>query len=597
MRLDELRQRLWAADVAVFDTETNTPFSADAPSWLRDDVVGVGFAWGPLLEQSVYVPATTPNIGEFVGDFIGPDGPKVVAAHNAKFDLHMVRKTFGARPGRRIHDTLVMAHLNNENLPKGLKQRSVKEFADPTLDAEERGLKTFIAKNKGTKRREGITTYGQIPIEVIDPYCRADCNLAWRLFQLFKPCLGQQDLWPLYEIELDLLLLLVKMEEAGVLVDHEFLVQQHNEMTTELEQIVDRVQKACGHEINIGSDDQLRELLYEELKLPVLKQTKGGVGSTDEETLGMLMKQPEYATHVPLLEDIALYGTVDKQLTSYIDSALEWSQWDGRVHADFFSCGARTGRFSCSKPNLQNITRPKEDDPTSLIARRAFICDPGVPMSLFDYDQIEMRGFAHYTRDPRLSKVFHDGLDVYSEIAAWCFGGSPADHPKGSESRRQAKTVGLAIIYGASGKRIGLYLGKNPTFGRGIVNKFFAASPRSRSLFQGVETRLAQRQYIFNEFGRRRRMTASEAYKGVNSLVQGWAADLIKDAMVRIDRWGLVKTDCSGGFRFQVHDEVRLDNLTTAQERHVEEAMTAYECTVPIGVSVKRSTTNWAEAA
>lgn len=605
MQLTDLKQVLWNAGTVVFDTETDTPIRASGPSWVRDNVVSIGFAWGPAYEQSAFLPATTPGLAAFLTDMLGPNGPGMVVAHNAKFDLHMVRKTFGVRPGRRIGDTLVMAHLLDENEPKALKTRAMKEFGDPSLGAQEAAKDEYI-KVHSRKRDGHLKNYGQIPSEIMEPYCRTDCNLGWRLHEHFEPQIKRSGLHNLYATELDLLLLLVKMEEVGVLVDREFLAEQEIAMTAELKTLTARVARACGHEINLGSDAQLRQLLYEELKLPVPKWTSGGKsgdkkGSTDEESLKILIAKGE---HVELLRDIKQFGTVDKQRTSYVQSGLEWSQWDGRIHADFFSCGTRTGRFSCSKPNLQNVTRPDEDNPTSLVARRAFICDPGPTpdaprkqMTLFDYDQIEMRGFAHYTADPNLCKAYHEKRDVYSEIASWIHGGKPEDYPKGTQKRDQAKTVGLAIIYGASGKRIGLYLGTNAQEGRRIVDKFFARSPRTRQLFDGIQLRLGERRYITNEFGRRRHLGLDEAYKGVNSLVQGWAGDLVKDAMVRIDRLGIVKTNTDTGFRMQVHDEVRLDGLTEKQEVDVEDALTAYNLLVPVTVSVKRSTTNWADAA
>jgi len=192
--------------------------------------------------------------------------------------------------------------------------------------------------------------------------------------------------------------------------------------------------------------------------------------------------------------------------------------------------------------------------------------------------------------------VYHDERDVYSEVASWIWGGTPEDHPKGTETRRKAKTTGLAIIYGASGRRIGLQLGRNAKQGRAIIDTFFNCSPRSRELFSGVQRAVALRNFVYNEFGRRRHLTLDEAYKAVNSLIQGWAADLIKDAMVRIDRLGIVETNAEHGFRLQVHDEVRLDGLSTREEQDVEEAMTAYNLLVPVTVSVTHSTTNWAAA-
>ena len=602
MELAQLRSKLLAAKTVTFDTETDTPISADGPSWLRDNVVSVGFAWGPTYEQSAYVRAKTPGLKELLSELLGPTGPRVVA-HNAKFDLHMVRKSFGVRHQRRVHDTMTQAHLVNENKPKGLKPRAVAEFPGEALDVQEAAVKDYIKTNRANKRSrpDGVKCWGDIPHEMLEPYCRTDCTLTWRLDELFVPQIkatpqleAGQTLWDLYETELDLTTVLLKMEAAGVLVDREFLEQQQIAMTAELEEITATVAKLTGQkDINLGSDAQLRKLLYEDLRLPTHKKTRGGAWSTDAETLAWLLAGGE---QLEILTPILRYGSVAKQLSSYVNSSLEWSQWDGRVHADFFSCGTRTGRFSCSKPNLQNVTRPDAADPTTLVARRTFICDPGIPMTMLDYDQIEMRGYAHYTGDRRLCQVYHDKRDVYSEVASWIWGGTPEDHPKGTETRRKAKTTGLAIIYGASGRRIGLQLGRNAKQGRAIIDTFFNRSPRSRELFSGVQRAVALRNFVYNEFGRRRHLTSDEAYKAVNSLIQGWAADLIKDAMVRIDRLGIVETNAEHGFRLQVHDEVRLDGLSAREERDVEEAMTAYNLLVPVTVSVTHSTTNWAAA-
>ena len=585
--LSALKVAIGASPKVAVDTETDADLRLKSPSWVTDNVFMVTVAWGPTFEQSEWIEADDPACAELLRWILFEYRGRIVF-HNTKFDLHHIRKTFSIITDRLPDDSYVQAFLVNDSLPKALKPRSAYEFHDESLRDDERELKEFI-------RIHNLHSYKDVPRSLSSRYARQDTVLTWRLDEHFYPTI-QSKYASLYENELKLTRLLIKMEYAGVRVDREYLMRRQAEMELRRKELAQAIDKIVGRTFEVGSDDKLSQYLYEELKLPVLGRTKNNNPSTDAKTLRALYKK----TELPILPLLWEHSSTSSSLDDFVAPLIRFSVTDGRIHCNLNQCGARGGRFSSDDPNLQNQPKPDEEKkPGSEVARTSFICDEdaGSPrtMDFWDYDQIELRGFAHYTNDPGLIESFKRGDDPYAEMASWMFGGVRADYPKESDKRGIGKVGALALIYGAGPGKLGTIAGTDKQGGMDLLDTFFKKSPGTKFFLKESVRRAEERGYVFNAFGRTSYLDRDHAYVAANRILQGWAADLIKSAMVRIDDAG-VDTTREQGLRLNVHDDVRYDGLDDEQKGTVQEILTDYKCRVPILVTHKSSTTNWAAA-
>jgi DNA polymerase-1 len=611
----DLYERCRNAPTVAFDTETSGPIHGD-PTFVRDNITVVSFAWGPGEDECTAMPAgigcgngsdrPVEHIDEFTRWLLTEYQGRVVA-HNKKFDLHMTRKEWDITARMLVDDSMVQCHLLDENRPKALKKQG--DILNMEADRFLTSVKRYVANNR-------LSTWYQIPFHVFGPYSAYDTHLTWRLDARNTAHPQWGEFTELYDTEMKLTqLVLLKMEEQGVLVDRDFLQGQIKPTQARMDKAQRRLDDLVGHPLEVGSDAKLSAFLYEELRLPILGRTKQGAPSTDINTLRALRATlPRNHKYYPLLGLIEEWRDAEKDLTTYIKPTLDASQYDGRAHPDFNTTAARTGRFGCSGPNVQQVKKKGEEG--NLKMRKAYLMDPGVPAWFLDYSQIEMRGFAHYTNEPRLIDAFVQGEDVYSEMAAWIYGGDRSQYPKGTPERDVGKTVALAVIYGAGPGKIGEQTGTDKAGGERIIRLFREGSPKSAKLLDGVRDKMRSTEHIKNGFGRWRRdchphceaghhkcaaihksCPFTPDYVAVNSLIQGWAADLIKKAMVRIETEVGIPTNAGQGWRKQVHDEIRLDGLEPAMIRDVRDAMCDFpDVRVPITVDVNRSETTWYDA-
>ena len=379
------------------------------------------------------------------------------------------------------------------------------------------------------------------------------------------------------------------MEFHGIRVDVDLLGRLSREFAERLDAIRAEIYKEAGREFNIGSAPQLRQVLFDELKLPVVKKTPKGEPSTDAEVL------EELAPRHPLPRLIVQHRQLDKLKGTYLDALPALVLSDGRIHTSFNQVVAATGRLSSSDPNLQNIPTRTEDGRQ---IRQAFVAGyPGWSLLTADYSQIELRILAHYSRDPALLKAFAEDKDIHAAVASRIFGVAEAD--VSSNQRRVAKTVNFGVIYGISPYGLATRLGIPQTEAAVFIDAYFreyagVAEFMSRTLVSAqksgrVETLLGRRRAVsgikntgFRNLGQTERIA-------VNAVIQGSAADLIKKAMLLVDD-RIRRAGLKAAMLLQIHDELVFeapDDEIPPLARLVEEAMTtAMTIDVPLQVDL-----------
>lgn len=368
----------------------------------------------------------------------------------------------------------------------------------------------------------------------------------------------ERNMQVVYEkIELPLMPVLRKMEQKGVCVDKAFLKDLSKEYTKELNKISARIFKAAGQEFNINSPKQLGEILFDKLGLIPEKQKKtaGGQRSTRESEL-VKMKEMH-----PIIEDILTHRELQKLLSTYIDTLPTLLDEKGRVHTRFVQIGAATGRLASKDPNLQNIPIKTE---LGRAIRHAFVADKGYTLVSFDYSQIELRIAAFLSGDKGLIEIFTSGRDVHKEVAARVFNVEEKDVTY--EMRRRAKVINFGILYGMGVTSLQQSLGSNRKEAQEFYNAYFAAFPKLAEYIDEVKALAMRQGYTETYFGRRRYfegikspipyVRASAERMAINAPMQGTQADIVKLAMIEIDKLFETEADNKAFLLLQVHDEL-----------------------------------------
>jgi DNA polymerase-1 len=351
------------------------------------------------------------------------------------------------------------------------------------------------------------------------------------------------------EIELPLGPVLRGMERRGICVDRAYLKKLSKEYTAELNKIAERIYSHAGAPFNINSPKQLGDVLFDKLGLVAKKKTAGGARSTRESELQKL------AGEHPIIEEVLAYRELSKLLSTYIDALPSLLDAEDRVHTRYLQVGAATGRMASVDPNLQNI--PIKSDLGRRI-RHAFVASKGKVLLSFDYSQIELRLAAVLSGDKGLTQIFKDGRDVHTEVAARVFGtkGDTVSY----EQRRRAKVINFGILYGMGVSALQQSLGTSRKEAQEFYDQYFAAFPRLKEFLEEVKADAHRIGYTQTLFGRRRYMEgidssipyvrAAAERMAINAPLQGTSADLIKLAMVQLDK------EFPGTLLLQVHDEL-----------------------------------------
>ena len=419
---------------------------------------------------------------------------------------------------------------------------------------------------------------------------------VWELCSVFTQKLKEEGTeFLFYDIELPLAALLFRMERLGFAVDKlrlaDFSAMLENEICNQLEQIY----SLAGRPFNVNSTKQLAQILFEELKLPAFKKTKSGF-STDAEVLEKL--RPYH----PIIDLILSYRQYAKLKSTYADGLLSLADSEGRVHSTFNQTVTATGRLSSAEPNLQNIPIRT---PLGHELRRCFVAKQGYTLVDADYSQIELRLLAHISADPEMTAAFIAGEDIHSSTAAKVFG-VEADQVT-PEMRKRAKAINFGIVYGMGAFSLASDLGISRKEAEDYITEY-------KRKFEGVSEYLTaiiesayKNGYVTTMLGRRRyipELTSSKAMMksfgervAMNSPIQGSAADIIKIAMVRVDK-ALKAAHIDGEIILQVHDELILEVADADAQRAAlilkEEMEKSAELSVPLVAEVSMGKT-WYE--
>jgi DNA polymerase-1 len=568
-----------------FDTETT---SVDP---LRAEVVGYSFSWRE--GDAFYVPVKGPMFSRFLDpnatlDALKPalKNPKTEkVGQNLKYDM-LVLSRVGVELGGPITDTMILSYL----LESGERNHGLDDLSRRLLDHTMIPITSLIGKGKNQKRMD------EVDVEAVAEYAGEDADAAWRLESILAPKCRKEGLWDLYtSLEMPLIRVLAKMETAGIRVDVARLRTLSTEFAGRMETTKAAIYETAGREFNIGSGPQLRQILFDELKLPVVSKTPRGEASTAVEVL------EELALQHPLPRLIIQFRQLEKLKSTYLDSLATIAHGDGRVHTSFSQAVAATGRLSSVDPNLQNIPTRTEDGRQ---IRQAFVAGfPGWSLVTADYSQIELRILAHYSRDPALVEAFRENRDVHTSVAAGVFGVAESEVTK--DQRRVAKMVNFGVIYGLSAFGLASRLGIPQKDAAAFIDNYFAKyagvaafidQTREIALKTGrVETILGRRRAIDgikNLTGRNLNLAERTA---INTVIQGSAADLIKKAMLDVDAH-LAQSGLQARMLLQIHDELVFESPNeeiAALSQLVHQAMTqALDLSVPIGVEIAAGP-NW----
>lgn len=391
---------------------------------------------------------------------------------------------------------------------------------------------------------------------------------------------------------------LAKMTAHGVLVDLKLLKQLSRDFNHQLEAIQSQIYHEVGHEFNLNSPKQLAEVLFDELNLPVVRKTKTG-RSTDEDTL--LDLSPAH----PVIKLILSYRSLFKLISTYVDALPKYADSNHRLHSTFKVDGAATGRLSSTNPNLQNI--PVGGEVGSEI-RRCFIAPPRKIILGADYSQIELRVLAHLTGDPNLTKAFQEGIDIHRATAAKIFKVAPDQVTK--QQRAVGKTMNFATLYGQGSHALSRQLGIEYKLAKAYIDEYFAQFPKVKSWIEQTvasatktgyaETLLGRRRYLPELRSTNRMLRAAGERAAANHPCQGTTADMIKLAMVNIDRRltedPVITKNCQ--LTLQIHDELLFEctpdlrnQAAAIIKQEMEQSLTLK---VPVIVELK-SGRNWAD--
>lgn len=507
-----------------------------------------------------------------------------------KYDRHTLSKE-GIELAGNIDDTMLMSYCHNSTATR----HNMDDLAHYYLNYQTTSFETLAGK--GAKQ----LTFDQIDIERAAHYACEDADITLRLYEYFSRQLTQNDsLAALYQtIEAPLSAVLYRMEARGVKIDNKRLVQQSVEIEIQLKDLESRAYDLAGSEFNLGSPKQLQEILFERLGLPVVEKTPKGQPSTNESTLEILAQEH----HAALPKIILEHRSLAKLKSTYTDKLPELIQTHtGRIHTSYHQAVTSTGRLSSSDPNLQNI--PVRSAEGRRI-RQAFIAESGYYLLAADYSQIELRIMAHLSGDEGLIQAFKEGKDIHAATAAEIFGGDPEHIDR--EYRRNAKAINFGLIYGMSAFGLARQLGISRQEAAGYIDTYFARYPKVRDYMDNARSAARQQGYAETLLGRRlyipdinsknqQRRNAAERL-AINAPMQGSAADIIKLAMLAIDRELGDNPDCR--LIMQVHDELVFEVRQEAApqysdiiRRHMENA---HALSVPLIVDIGIGS-NWDEA-
>tara|TARA_S200000501_G_scaffold77349_2_gene69186 strand:- start:922 stop:3633 length:2712 start_codon:yes stop_codon:yes gene_type:complete len=544
----ELLKSIGKKKFISFDLETT---SLD---YIKAEIVGISIAID--TKESYYIPLAHEDQFKyeqlpikFVLDKLKPilENTSIKkVGHNLKYDRNVLIN-YKITLNGISHDSMLLSYIfDSTAIRHGLDNVSEKYLSYKTIHYED------IA-GKGAKQ----IPFAKVDIETAAEYSCEDALVSLELYNyLWSKVSKDENITKVYkDIEMPLLPILSNIERNGVLIDSKKLFKLSKELEIELQSIQKKCFKITNKEFNLNSPKQLQEILYEDLEIPVSKKTPTGKPSTDEDTLQFLSESYE----LPKL--ILDFRSLNKLKTGYTDKLpLQISNKTGRVHTSYQQAITATGRLSSTEPNLQNI--PIKSSQGKKI-RNAFVAEQGKKIFAADYSQIELRIMAHLSGDENLLKAFKNKIDIHSFTASEIFDiGIDKVSP---DDRRSAKAINFGLIYGMSSFGLSKQLGISIPEAKEYMDIYFNRYPKIKFYMNEMIEFAKTKGYVETVYGRKLYLPEINSKRAqrrnyaertaINAPVQGTAADIIKVAMIQIDKW-LMQQKSKTKMIMQVHDEL-----------------------------------------
>ncbi len=583
-KLDSWIEAVRREKTFAFDCETTGLNAIDADP--------VGFSLAVATGAGCYIALRGPEgqvlpedaTRERLRSILTDDSLRMVG-QNLKYDWKVLAK-WGIEITNVAFDTMIAAWLidttangySMDKLAEDYLSYQTTHFADLFPDAP---------KGAGKKVE---ASFAEVPLEDAAHYAAEDADVTLRLYTVLNPLLDQRDVRTIFEeLEMPLVPLLARMEMEGIGLDVEELTAYSAELGEQIEAITAEIYELVGHEFNIGSTQQLQKVLFEERKLQPVKKTKTGY-STDNSVM------QELAREDPVPEKVLRYRMLSKLRSTYVDALPKLvNERTGRIHTSLNQTGTATGRLSSNDPNLQNI--PIRDEEGRRI-RSSFVPAGGKHFVSADYSQIELVILAHLSGDEALSAAFREGEDVHRRTASLIFGMDAAEIS--SEQRRIAKTINFGVMYGMSAFRLSNELGIPRKEAEAFITAYFGTYSGIRRFIDDTVARAEEAGEVRTLLGRprplpdinsrNRTVKAGVERVAVNTPIQGSGADIVKRAMLAVNR-RLAREQLQSRLILQVHDELILecpqDEVDRVKSLVMEEMSTAVELSVPLRVSVE----------
>ena len=513
----------------------------------------------------------------------------VMIGHHLKYDLTILERA-GLSVSCGLDDTLLMSYVLDAATGRhDMDSLALRHLGHQTISYED-------VCGKGAKQ----IRFDDVAIETAAQYAAEDADITYRLFQCFAERLSAVPaLASIYrDLELPVMGILRSIENHGALIDPDILAQQSLDLGQRLDALEAEAIDLVGRPFNLASPKQLQAILYDELKLPVLKKTPKGQPSTNEEVL------QELALDYPLPKILITHRSLSKLKGTYTDKLpLDIDPIDGRIHTSFHQAVTSTGRLSSSDPNLQNIPIRTEEGRR---IRKAFIAPPGWVVLASDYSQIELRIMAHLSADRGLVQAFARGDDIHRATAGDVFGVEPMFVT--DDLRRRAKAINFGLIYGMSAFGLARQLGIDRGEAQQYIDRYFERYPGVKQYMERTRAMAHDQGYVETVFGRRLMLPDIHAKQApvrqaaeraaINAPMQGTAADIIKRAMIAVWAW-LEHSDVPCRLLLQVHDELVFEvdsRAIDAARAGIRTAMeSAAELSVPLVVEMGHGR-SWFEA-
>ncbi len=599
-KLKSFQEKLKKQKHIVFDTETCNLGA------LKYDVCGISFSWKE--GEAFYVVPKSEEMFSALKPALQNNSIKK-CGHNIKYDLEALI-FHGIKVDGVTDDTMVMSYV----LDPGTRAHSLDQVAFAELGYEMQPIEDLIGKGKKQ------IPFDQVPIKKAAAYSCEDAEVTLRLKdallkKLDELAAKQNKSKPFREykqkddkrwnakslytkIEIPLIAVLAAMENHGILVDKDILTKTGKEVGARIEKIRQDIFKMAGKEFNISSPMQLREILYEKMKLPTedIKKTKTGFSTAEKELQKLRSKHK-------IVDKIFKYRELTKLKNTYLDTLPKLvNDKTGRLHTSFNQTVTATGRLSSSDPNLQNI--PVRSDEGQEI-RRAFVAEKGYKFLSLDYSQIDLRILAHYTEDPALLKTFREGGDIHAAVGSRVFD-VPVDKVTANQ-RRIAKVVNFGIVYGMSAFGLSQTLQIEREEAQQYIDKYFDKHPRVKDYMKEIVEYAKRNNYVETLFGRRRYLPEinSSQYQvrsgaermAINMPIQGTSSDIVKLAMIAVAE-SLASYGDDARMLLQVHDELLFEvkeaKLAEVEKQVISEMENCCQLKVPLTVHAKIGN-NWSD--